>query len=171
MTRKAPDQRGCESNKAIRFDELVKIDAQELSGNAEMASEVEVFCHLDHMVLLLRILKRVNNVREKRDTSYPFTKVVQNLDFHEGLMVEPFLIPDNLHSNGLASAMVPATEHLAKRSFAQGVHDLVAEGKMVAFNNLVITSFIVIPIVVGAVIRRRHNLLTARSPAVDGRII
>ena len=86
-------------------------------------------------------------------------------------MVKPLLISDNLHSNRFTSAMVPATKYLAERSFTQCIHDLVAERKMIAFNNLVISTLIVIPIVVGAMIGGRHNLLAARSPAVDRRII
>lgn len=49
--------------------------------------------------------------------TYPFTKVIQDLDLNKGLMMEPFLVPDNLDSHGFTSAVVPAVENLTKGAF------------------------------------------------------
>jgi hypothetical protein len=46
----------CETNKTVCLDELVEVNAQKFHGNAKVASEVEVFRHLDDVVLLIRVL-------------------------------------------------------------------------------------------------------------------
>lgn len=47
-----------ETDKSIGLDQLIKIDAQQLHGYAQMISEIEVLCHLDDMVLFIRILRK-----------------------------------------------------------------------------------------------------------------
>jgi hypothetical protein len=42
----------------MRLNELVQVHSQQLGGNAEMASEVETLCEVDHAVLVVRVLER-----------------------------------------------------------------------------------------------------------------
>ena len=46
-----------EPMEVVRLDQLVEVDAQQLHRDAQMATEVEVFSHLDDMVFLLRVLQ------------------------------------------------------------------------------------------------------------------
>ena len=57
LTRKTTNQRRSEPDKTIRLDQLVQVDAQKLHRNAQVTTEVEVFCHLDNMMLLIVVLK------------------------------------------------------------------------------------------------------------------
>jgi hypothetical protein len=79
LSREPPDKNGRKASKAISFYQFVQIDAEKLHHNAKMLSEVEMFYHLDNMVLLFRILER--NHRREYDPeyhkeTYPFTKIV-----------------------------------------------------------------------------------------------
>lgn len=56
LTSESPDESCRESDKAVCLDELVEVDAQQLHGDAQVTAEIEVLSHLDHMVLLFRIL-------------------------------------------------------------------------------------------------------------------
>ena len=56
LTGKATDERGGETVEVVRFDQLIKVDAQQLHRNTQVTTEVEVFSHLDDMVLLLSVL-------------------------------------------------------------------------------------------------------------------
>lgn len=42
------------------------------------------------------------------NVTYPFAKVIQNLDLDQCLMVEPLLVADDLDRNRLTGLMVPA---------------------------------------------------------------
>lgn len=50
------DEGGGEPCEAVGLDELVEIDTEKLGSDAKMVSEVEVFSHLDDIVLLIRVL-------------------------------------------------------------------------------------------------------------------
>ena len=56
LTGEPPNEPCREPDKAVRLDKLVEVYAQELHRNAQMTAEVEVFSHLDDMVLLLSVL-------------------------------------------------------------------------------------------------------------------
>jgi len=57
LTREASYQSSREPNKPVCFDQFVQVDAEQLHGNAEVIAEVEVFGHLDDMMLFFMILK------------------------------------------------------------------------------------------------------------------
>lgn len=56
LTREATNETCREPVEIVRLDELIEVDAQQFHRNAKMTTEVEVFSHLDDMVLLFRIL-------------------------------------------------------------------------------------------------------------------
>jgi hypothetical protein len=56
LARETTNERCRKTNKAICFDELVKVDAQELHGDAEVTSEIKMLRHLDDMMFFVCIL-------------------------------------------------------------------------------------------------------------------
>lgn len=50
------DQCCRKSSKAVRLDQLVQVDTEQLHGDTQMVSEIKVFSHLDDIVLLIGIL-------------------------------------------------------------------------------------------------------------------
>ena len=56
LFRSATDETCREAMEVVRLDQLVEVDAQQLHRDAQMATEVEVLSHLDHMMLFLLIL-------------------------------------------------------------------------------------------------------------------
>ena len=52
-------------------------------------------------------------MRSQMDT-YPFLQVFEDLDLDESLVVETFLVPDDLDSDGLPSRMITTLENLAE---------------------------------------------------------
>lgn len=57
LASEAPDESSGKAHETVGFDELVEVDAEQLHGDAEVVSEVEVLRHLDDIVLLLLVLK------------------------------------------------------------------------------------------------------------------
>lgn len=57
LTREPPNERCREPNKAIGLDQLVQVDTEQLGGNAQMTTEVEMLDHLKNMVFLILILQ------------------------------------------------------------------------------------------------------------------
>ena len=56
LAREAADESGREAHEAVRLDQLVEIDAQQLHGDTKVVAEIEMFSHLDNMVLFVMIL-------------------------------------------------------------------------------------------------------------------
>lgn len=118
LTSEPPDESRRESDEAVCLDELVEIDAQQLHGDAQVTAEIEVLSHLDHMVLLFRILgcvvlKVSFKIRNPfRNKTYPFPKVVQDLDLNERLMVEAFLVADDFDGGRLPGCVVSTLKNL-----------------------------------------------------------
>lgn len=46
------------TNETIGLDKFVEIDAQKLSRNAKMISEIEMLNHLENMVFAIRVLEK-----------------------------------------------------------------------------------------------------------------
>jgi hypothetical protein len=51
-----PNQGGREAHETIGLDQLVQVDTEQFHGDAQVVSEVKVFCHLDDIVLLFLVL-------------------------------------------------------------------------------------------------------------------
>lgn len=154
LVREPPNEPSREPDKAVGLDELVEVDAQELHRDAEMASEVEVFRHLNDMVLLLGVLQHLSAPQLKANpyTTNPFPQVVQYLDLNQGLVVEPLLVSDDLDRDGFTSAMVTTVQHLAKRSLSERVYNFVAICEMVVQDYQVVSPLVVVAVVVGGVV-------------------
>lgn len=62
-------------------------------------------------------------------------------------MMETFLVSDDLDSNRLSSGMIAALEDLAERALAQYIDDLVPVREMIASDDNVIATFVIIAVV------------------------
>jgi hypothetical protein len=98
-----------------------------------MATEVETLCEIDHAVLVLGVLLRVSKkVEELPDKStYPFTKLLQDVDLNESLLMKSLLIPDNLDRDQAASLVVNTSYHLPETSLSKNINDFVSVRKVV----------------------------------------
>ena len=76
--------------------------------------------------------------------SYPFAKLLQNVYFNQGLLMESFLVADDLHSDQDARLVIDTPDHLPKASFAKDINNFVSIGKMVAWDDGVVAPFIVV---------------------------
>lgn len=112
MTRETTYERRCETDKAVCLDEFVEVDTKKLHSDAKVAPKVEVFRHFDDIVFVIGI---------------PFPEVVEDLYLYKSLMMETFLVSNDLYGDRLASAMIAATQDLTKRTFPEGIRDFVSE--------------------------------------------
>ena len=80
--------------------------------------------------------------------------------------MEALLVPDDLDGHGFPGAVVTAVEHLPKRTLAQRIYNLVAEGQVVVIDDLVVPALVVVAVVVRVVVRCRHLFVTARPDVV-----
>lgn len=93
------DQTQREALELVCFDELVQVHAKQLRGDAKMASEVEALCKVDHTVLVVGILNTfVSNLLHPLSLmpTYPFAKLLENVDLNQSLLVEPLLVTNDL---------------------------------------------------------------------------
>ena len=81
-----------------------QVDAEKLERYAHVISKVKVFSHCDHGLPSVAIS--------------PVPQVLENLDLHKRLVMEPLLVSDELDCNVLARLPVEAFEHNAKRALA-----------------------------------------------------
>ena len=81
-------------------------------------------------------------------------------------MVESLFVTDDLDSDRLARAVVPALENLAKRTLTERVNDFVAICKVVPDNHQVVTALVVVTVVVGRVVSCRLLLFAASTDAI-----
>lgn len=86
-------------------------------------------------------------------------------------MVEALFVADDLDRHGLTGAVVTALQDLTKRALAEDAHDLVPVGEVVALDDQVVPSIVVVPVVEADVVELGHLLLAALADAVDGRVL
>ena len=85
---------------------------------------------------------------DSRGDTNPLAKIIKNLDFNEGLMMEPLLVPNNLYCNRLSCRMVSTAQYLAERTFPKAVQYFVTVTKMVTLDDKIITTVIVVAVVI-----------------------
>jgi len=93
----------------------------------------------------------------------PFPEVIKDLYLDQSLVMKTLLVAYDLDSDRLASAMITTAQDLTKRTFSKRVRNFISERQMVMGNNLVITAFIVVTVIICGVLRR--CLLLAASCA------
>lgn len=176
MAREPSNECCREPDKTVRLDQLVEIDAKQLHGNAEMASEIKVLNHLCNMVLLISVLG-TNIIRygvrvwRRKTETYPFPQVVQNLDLNQGLVVEPLFVANDLNRHRFSSAMVTTVQDLTKGPFPKTRYNFIPIGQMVTIDDLVIAPFVVVTKVVGRIFRNCHFLFALGSDAINRRVV
>ena len=57
----------------------------------------------------------------------PFPEVIKDLYLDQSLVMETFLVADDLDSDGLTSAVITTAQDLAEGAFPKRVRDLIAE--------------------------------------------
>mmetsp|Transcript_4359 Transcript_4359/g.6109 ORF Transcript_4359/g.6109 Transcript_4359/m.6109 type:complete len:92 (-) Transcript_4359:666-941(-) len=82
-----------------RFDEIVQVNAQELKGQAKMVSEMEGVHDVYHMALTIWVL---------------FFHVLENLCFHQSLLVISLFVSDDLQRKLFVGFVVKHFNHLPK---------------------------------------------------------
>jgi len=75
-------------------------------------------------------------------------EIIENLDFNEGLMMEPLLVPNDLYCNRLSCSMISAAQDLAKGTLPEAVLYFVTVTKMITLDDKIITAVIVVAVVV-----------------------
>lgn len=85
--------------------------------------------------------------REGRRTN-PFDEVLENLDLDKRLVMEAFLVADDLDSNHITRLVIAALENLSERSLPENVNDLVAEHDVVVRDDEIVSAFVVVAEVV-----------------------
>lgn len=73
------------------------------------------------------------------------TEVVQDLDLHQGLVVEALLVADHLERAHLVGLVVKHLHHLAEGALAQHAHHFEAVRDVVVHDDLVVAALVVKP--------------------------
>src|SRR6186713_1626577 len=76
--------------------------------------------------------------------TYPVPKFLQNIDFHESLLVKPLFVSNDLDGNQASSLMVHAADNLPKTSLSKNIYNFISVSKMITIDNVVVSSLIVI---------------------------
>ena len=94
-----------------------------------MTTEVKALIELYHAVFIVWI---------------PFTQFLQNIDLHQSLLMEALLVPNDLDRHKNAGFMVDAPNDLTEASLTKQINHLVSIREMVAIDNVVVTTLVVI---------------------------
>ena len=62
-----------------------------------------------------------------KELTNPFPEVIKDLYLDQGLVMETFLVADDLDSDRLTSAVITTTQDLAEGTFPKCVRDLISE--------------------------------------------
>ena len=98
--------------------------------------------------------------------TYPFPQIVEDLDLHQSLVVEPLFIADDLDGHGLARTVIAAVQHLSKRTLPERVNDLVPIRKVVMRDHQVVATLVVIAMVIVRILHGSRLLLAPGAEEV-----
>lgn len=119
--------------KIVGLDELVKIHAQQFKRNQQVAAEDLVVDDSDDVVVIVLV---------------SVLEVLQDPELHAGLVLEPLFVANDFDGDHLLLFVVEALQRLAEAAAADFVEYLVSEGKVVFYDDLVVTAFVVVAEVV-----------------------
>lgn len=111
-----PNQSCCKSAEIVGLDQLVQVDAEKLGDDAQMTAEIEMVRHPNHVMFVLWVLPMSAMTKSGCHSvrTNPFTKLLQNLDFNQGLRMETFFVSDNFDRNGLSTRVISGLDDLSE---------------------------------------------------------
>src|SRR5690242_5812128 len=74
----------------------------------------------------------------------PFAQLLQDVNLDQSLLMESFLVADDLDGNKASCLMIDATYNLSEATLAEQVNDLVPIGEMVAKDYVIVTTIIIV---------------------------
>jgi hypothetical protein len=167
---KAANESSREANESVCFDQFVQIDAKEFHSNAEMVTEVKMLSHFDDVVLFIRVLYGVSvHQCQQQGNAYPFTQIVQYLDLHKCLMMEPFLVSDDLNGNRFTSTVISTVQNLTKGSLPERINHFVSIGQVIAIDDKIVAPIIIIAVIVCGIVTSSKFLVTPGPDVVHSR--
>ncbi len=75
---------------------------------------------------------------------YPFAKLLEDVDFDKSLLVESFLVADDLHRNEDTGLVINTPDNLPEASLPEHINDLVSIGEMIARDDRIVSSLVVV---------------------------
>jgi len=133
---KAPNEGLTDALKIVKLDKLIQIHGEHLKTQDQMPPEDKGIQYPHNITLVFIIF---------------FLKTLENGCFDQALFVKPFLVPQYFECNHLASFMIKAREHLAKRALANLLLNFVAIGYMVFCFTNILALIVIMAAVVWAV--------------------
>lgn len=76
--------------------------------------------------------------------TYPFLKLVQDVDLDKRLLVKPLLVPNDLDCTQSTAFVINATNHLTKAALSQDIDHFITIAQVISKDNVVVTSLVVI---------------------------
>ena len=116
----------------VRFYEFVEVHRQQFKRNYQVSSEDIIVKDPHYIVFIVGI---------------PIIEHFQEFKFYWCLMLKPFLIPDYFDCNQLLKFMVEAFYCLAETARTQFFNHFPPVAKMILHDDVVVATFIIIPIV------------------------
>lgn len=93
--------------------------------------------------------------------AYPFAKLLQDVDLNQCLLMEPFLVTNDLDCNKSTGLVIYAAHNLSKTTLAEEIYNLVAIGQVVSKDYVVVTAIVIVSEVSRGSIQVSHVLLCA----------
>ncbi len=106
---------------------------------------------------------------KNKGDAHPFTQIVQDLDLHKCLMMEPFLVSDDLNGHRFTSTVISTMQNLTKRSLPERVNHFVPIGQVIVIDDKVVTSIIIIAVVICRIVTSSRLLVTPGPDVVHTR--
>ena len=119
--------------KVVALNELIEVYAEKLESDAKVLAKHYVVFHADDVAFVLRII---------------VSQVLQNLNLDCRLVVEAFLVTNDLECNELTLLVVKHTQSLPETALAEEIDHLIAICDVIFEHNLVVATFVVVSVVV-----------------------
>lgn len=119
--------------KVVALNELIEVYAEKLESDAQVLAKHYVVFHADDVAFVLRII---------------VSQVLQNLNLDCRLVVEAFLVTNDLECNELTLLVVKHTQSLPETALAEEIDHLIAICDVIFEHNLVVATFVVVSVVV-----------------------
>ena len=100
-------------------------------------------------------------------STYPFFQLVQDVDLDERLLMESFLVPYDFDGAQAPKLVINASHYLSKAALSEYVDDLIPIRQVIAHDNVVVASLIIVSEIGRAGSRDVANVLLRRFGATE----
>jgi len=156
---KSTDETKGNTLEVVLLDELIEVHAHEWEADTQVVTEIKRVLEVNDVggsggVVVTKVAQYLHlNQSLTNHAGGELRQLEHSLSpptVHPYLLVETFLVSNDLHCNILSGLVVQASDNLSETSFPQHAQHLKPVAQVITHDELVITTFIIKVVVVGS---------------------